>query len=217
DFGLGSAHVKFFQDTAYSASQVIDPEELDARCEAVAESREPLKLTHFGRLEFYKGMHHAIEAVARVNGAAKLTLIGTGTEEQALRQLVDRLGVEDLVEFVPPMSYGDEFLNRVREQDLLIAPSLAPDTPRSAWDAIASGLPILAYDTEYYEQLRDKTGAVATVPWGDVQALADAVNGFADDRPKVEAMKRGTREVALDNTQERWIARRVAWTEALFE
>lgn len=222
DYGRGAKHVKFIQNTAYTADQVIAEEDLARRCEEAARSTEPLKLTHFGRLEFYKGMHHAIEALALTGGAegspplAQLTLIGMGREESSLRQLASRLGVSDAVEFCPPMSYGDAFLSRVRAQDMLIAPSLAPDTPRSAWDAIASGVPILAYDTTYYSELRDKTGCVHTVPWGDVRALADAIRFFAKDRKRVVQMKQGSRVPALENVQERWIARRVEWTEALF-
>lgn len=222
DYGKGAAHVKFFQNTAYTAGQVIEEKELAHRCKDAATSTAPLKLTHFGRLEFYKGIHHAIEALALINGSdgeprvAELTLVGMGSEEPSLRRLADRLGVSDAVEFCPPMSYGDAFLERVRSQDVLIAPSLAPDTPRSAWDAIASGVPILAYDTEYYAQLRDSTGCVRTVPWGDVPALADAIRCLAEDRQRLVEMKRGSRVPALENTQERWLARRVAWTESLF-
>ncbi len=223
DYGRGAAHVKFFQNTAFTVDQIISEEELARRSEEAARSTAPLKLTHFGRLEFYKGMHHAIEALALTGEGegsaprAQLTLIGMGSEESSLRQLASRLGVSNCVEFCPPMSYGDAFLSRVRSQDMLIAPSLAPDTPRSAWDAIASGVPILAYDTTYYSELRDKTGCVHTVPWGDVQALADAIRFFAKDRASVVRMKQQSRAPALENAQERWLARRVAWTEALFE
>jgi glycosyltransferase involved in cell wall biosynthesis len=220
DYGKGADHVKFFEDTAYSVDQVVSEAELTRRCEDVARSSEPLRLVHFGRLEFYKGIHHAIEALAIANGGgsevAELTVIGTGSEEGSLRELAHARGVSGAVHFCPPMSYGDEFLDRVRTRDMMIAPVLAPDTPRSAWDAIASGLPILAYDTEYYAQLRDKTGAVATVPWGDIEALAHAIGSFAEDRNRIVQMKRATHRPAIQNSQERWLERRVAWTEGLF-
>lgn len=222
DYGRGAEHVKFFLNTAYTTNQVIGEDELARRSEDAARSTAPLKLTHFGRLEFYKGMHHAIEALALANrGAAQgplaeLTLIGMGGEESSLRRLAMELGVADTVHFRPPMSYGGAFLDRVREQDLLIAPSLAPDTPRSAWDAIASGVPILAYATTYYSDLRDLTGCVHVVPEGDVHALADAIRFFAENRERVVEMKRRSRVPALQNAQEHWLARRVAWTEELF-
>ena len=49
---------------------------------------------------------------------------------------------------------------------------------------------------------------------GDDEALE--VQTAKVDRQKIVQMKRGIRSPALDNAQEQWFARRVAWTEALF-
>ncbi|MEZ4287520.1 MAG: glycosyltransferase [Polyangiales bacterium] len=184
------------------------------------ESREPLQLTYFGRLEYYKGIQHAIMALSDVNDSdlvARLTIVGTGDYENELREVARQFDRRNAVEFLPPMTYGESFLKWIRTQDVLLAPSLAPDTPRNAWDAIASGVPILAYNTEYYDQLASTTGCVRLCAWNDIHALAEQIRDLSKDRAALVAMKSRCRDAALANTQETWLRRRVEWTNDLFD
>ena len=70
------------------------------------------------------------------------------------------------------MPFGQEFFRHLYRYQLLLAAPLREDTPRSALDAMAAGIPYLAYDTYYYNQLLE-SGAGVVVPWRDEQAMAD--------------------------------------------
>ncbi|MEO6708560.1 MAG: hypothetical protein ABI054_03650, partial [Planctomycetota bacterium] len=64
DFGAGRPAVKYFLDAAYSAEQLISPEDLKAKVRALEDPQAPLELVYFGRLTAYKGVDRCIRAVA---------------------------------------------------------------------------------------------------------------------------------------------------------
>jgi glycosyltransferase involved in cell wall biosynthesis len=70
---------------------------------AVPDSQRPLILS-IGRLERYKGHQRVIGALPEVIRAcpgSRLRIVGTGPYERRLRELVDDLGLSDLVEIAP--------------------------------------------------------------------------------------------------------------------
>jgi len=93
------------------------------RCESAAvRDRE---LVFLGRLVDDKGVDLLLQALARVRvrgSKPRLTIIGRGPEESALRQLSSQLGLDAQVEFVGQASGADlvELLNRHR---VLVVPS----------------------------------------------------------------------------------------------
>ena len=100
---------------------------------------------------------------------------------------------------------------------MALAAPLSVDTPRSTWDSIASGIPVLAYDTEFYRGMAKNTGCVDLVEWPSPNAMGDRLREYADDRERLVALMKGSVDVALDNTQEKWLGRRVSWSKALLD
>ena len=100
---------------------------------------------YVGRLKRYKRIDHAIQAIARVP-AARLVIAGRGDDEPRLRAEVERLGVEDRVEFAG-------FVTEDRKRELLRscwANVLA--SPKEGWgitnmEAGACGTPAIASDS----------------------------------------------------------------------
>jgi glycosyltransferase involved in cell wall biosynthesis len=178
DYGRGRAHVKYILESAFSADQVISPPALADKAEALADPEKPLELVYFGRLAGYKGIDRCIAAVATATelGAAplRLTIIGAGGELASLQALCVQLGVEHLVEFRPALPYGPRLFERLYPRHLLLAAPLSEDTPRSALDAMACGIPILAFDTEYYSSLAE-SDAVDLVPWPSAEHMAERI------------------------------------------
>lgn len=220
DYGRDRPHVKYILEAAFSAGQVIAPRELAGKLETLADPTRPLELVYFGRLTPYKGVDRCIAALAQASGRCvapmRLAIIGAGEELQRLQELCARLQVEHLVTFHGALPFGPRLFTELHARHLLLAAPLSEDTPRSALDALASGIPILAFDTEYYASLAE-SGAVDLVPWPSVERLAERIAHFSGDKRRLIPMVRAGVEFARANTQESWLDARVRWTLALFD
>ncbi len=220
DYGSAREHVKYFLDAAFASDDLIPPEALKRKIGELADGARPLELVYFGRLTAYKGVDRCIQAVALASkltsSPLRLSIIGSGEEAASLAQLRDRLAMQARIEFRAAVPFGPQLFELVRPMHLLLAAPSTEDTPRSALDALASGVPILAFDTEYYADLAE-SGTVELVPWPSVIRLAECIARCADDKSSLAARMSAAVEFAGANSQEIWLRRRAQWTLALFE
>lgn len=216
DYGRGRASVKDLLDAAHSEQHMIDHSSLEAKIQRALSQESPLHVVYFGRLTAYKGIDRMIAVIAAIKRdgepAIDLTIIGVGEEQAALEAQSRDLGVSDRVRFLGPVPFGPELFEVVRNHDVLLAAPLSADTPRSALDAMASGLAVIAYDIDYYVDLATLSGAVKTVPWLDDASMAKTLVELNAQRTNLAAMIRAGAEFARANTQEIWLERRAAWT-----
>lgn len=221
DFGKGKDKVKNFYDTAHDLSFVLEDKEYKTKLARWDASKTEIKLVYFGRLVAYKGIKDMILAVKKVseklqgNGSNKqvsFTIVGAGEQEQELQQQVTDLKLEHLVTFFGALSYGKDLFDHLEQYDFLLAAPHSEDTPRSVFDAMACGLPMIAYDTYYYKDL-ERLGMVTTVPWRDIDAMAEQTLALADQPQKVQNMIKAGRDFATNNTQKIWLDRRLQWTK----
>jgi glycosyltransferase involved in cell wall biosynthesis len=220
DYGVGRPHVKYFLDAAFSPEHLIPTEAFTRKLRRLADVGEPLELVYFGRLAAYKGVDRCIEAVAlargRTSAPIRLHVFGTGEELERLRALVVRLDQGSVVRFHGALPFGRELFEALYPMHLLLAAPSSEDTPRSALDAMAAGIPILAFSTAYYSDLK-ASGAVDLVPWPSVEALAERIVHYAEDKGRLAAPARAGLAFARANTQEAWLRARVDWTLALLD
>jgi glycosyltransferase involved in cell wall biosynthesis len=212
-FGRGAPNVHLILDAAHSREMVVAETSLRDR----TASSQPLRLVYFGRLTRYKGLTHMLQAVAaarRQGAAITFDIFGTGEQESELRSLAAELELRDIVHFNGSRTYGLRFLEELSAFDLLLAAPLSEDTPRSAIDAQARGIPVLAYDTYYYRDLAAEGAGVVCVPWNDVDTLSRRIVELAGRRAELQRLSVAAVRFASHNTQEAWLARRAAWTLA---
>lgn len=218
DYGRGRAHVKYFLDAAFSAEHMIPPEALALKVRDLEDPDQPLQLVYFGRLTASKGIDRCIEAVARARqlttAPMQLHIIGAGEEAEALRRLSEKLRVDDAVTFHGPLPFGPTLFRALYPMHLLLAAPMIEDTPRSALDALACGVPILSFATDYYTDLKE-SGAVDLVPWLSVERMADRIAHYAQNKQELAPRARCGVEFARTNTQEQWLASRTRWTLAV--
>lgn len=217
DYGRGRPHVHCILDAAHAADMVLAPTALAAKA-ADQRGRRSVRACYFGRLVPYKGVDRMLRAVraARDLGAdATFDVFGGGEDLERLRALALELGLGDAARFHGARPYGPAFFAELAACDVLLAAPLREDTPRSAIDAQALGIGVLAFDTYYYADLAAERAGVVTVPWPDHDAMARQLVALAADRERLVDL--GARGVAFAaaNTQESWLARRAAWTPGI--
>jgi glycosyltransferase involved in cell wall biosynthesis len=127
---------------------------------AVQKSAWP-QLLAVGRLSREKGFDLLLEALAAVRDQfpeVKLTLVGAGPEEQALKLLCRSLGLEDAISFAgrvdPPYTF-------FTSTTLFVLPSRHEGMPNALLEAAAAGLPMVATPASggVVDLLRDRMGA----------------------------------------------------------
>lgn len=216
DFGHERPNVKNFLDASHSQNNMIDRQAFDQKIASAKEGSKPLRIVYFGRLTAYKGIDRCLQAVvAAHNAGANITfdIIGGGEQAEYLHRLTHELQADSYVTFHGPKTFNQEFFQTLYPFHLLLAAPLREDTPRSALDAMAAGIPYLAFDTYYYQQLTE-SGAGRTVPWLDEQAMAQSLIYLSEHRAELTAMMEKAVDYARLNTQEIWLERRFAWTMA---
>ncbi len=221
DYGKGRDKVKNFYDTAHDLSFVVSEECLAEKISSWDNPKETIKLVYFGRLMAYKGILDLIVATKEASEKlsvitekrnVSLTIIGAGEQENELKKAVNERQLQHLIHFKGAMSYGEELFDCLAEYDFLLAAPHSEDTPRSVFDAMACGLPMIAYDTYYYKDLAN-TGTVKTVPWLSTAAMADKVIELSSEPKMVQQMITACRTFAVNNTQQIWLDKRLAWTK----
>jgi glycosyltransferase involved in cell wall biosynthesis len=148
--------------------------------EALPVSARPPRLTgdplvlSIGRLERYKGHHRAIAAMPPLlvrRPGARLVIVGTGPFEDALRQQIGHLGVQEqvtLTNFGP--DERSELGALVASSDAAVLLSDYEANPIAVMEALAFGVDVLAADTSGLAEL-GRAGLVNTI---DPDASADA-------------------------------------------
>ena len=165
-----------------------------------------LKLLYAGQLVRHKGVHTAIEAMARLVNKRKLnqitlTLVGSGHPdyEAFLRDLVESERLHDYVTFHEPVS-KDKIPAIFRQFDVLIFPSIYEEPlARITQEAMASGLVVVGTTTGGTKEiLRDGETGFTFAP-EDADGLAQQVTRLITDPDLRCRLAEAGRQTVLEN------------------
>ncbi len=130
------------------------------------------------RLNYGKGVRDLVEIWARVvaeRQVARLQIIGDGPHTvvaETIRHIKD-LQIQDNVDLIGVVHDQTEKMERLAQSQLFILPSHEENWAIVIGEALAIGLPVIAYDLE---EIRPLWGArVAWVPFGDTVAFAQEI------------------------------------------
>ncbi|WP_246123324.1 glycosyltransferase [Marinobacter maritimus] len=140
----------------------------------------------------------------------RLQLLGDGSQRSELERQAEKLTSADAVEF---LGFRSDRLELLSNFSLFVMTSSLEGIPRCMMEAMAVGVPVVAYDIPGVDQLVEhgKTGLLA--PFGDKAALAACCKQVLGDPELAESLSNNAREMV----NSRYSAARMADEyEALF-
>ena len=148
--------------------------------------RDPVRLLAVGRFQPKKGYATLLDAVARVQAAVTLTVVGYGPLETALRARAEALGLAARVTWAGALDQP-AVRARYRASDLLLlASEVAADgdrdgLPNVVVEALSQGLPVVATRAGAIPELVADGIHGRLVPPGDAVAFGAAIEELARD------------------------------------
>ncbi len=142
---------------------------------------------HVGRMTPWKGQHYLLEAfapIAREVPNAYLVFVGdpvfdTDSYQNKLLNLTAKLGLTERVRFA---GYRHDLPEVLAALDVFAFTSVEKDTsPLTLLSAMASGLPIVAFDIEGVRELIDEEEQLLLVPPREADALAESLLRLLSD------------------------------------
>lgn len=154
-----------------------------------------LHLLHVGRLNRQKSLDTLLHALPRLRGHWRLSLVGDGPEAAPLRELAQRLGVADRVEFLGWHS-RDDLITLYNTADMFVFPSIDEGMPNALLEAMSCGLPVVACAVNGCTELVQQGRTGMLVPPRDAGALAEALQRLCDAPEERRRMGEAGRERA---------------------
>jgi glycosyltransferase involved in cell wall biosynthesis len=139
------------------------------------------RVLYVGRLLYWKGLHLGLMAFARLlesRPRATLTIIGSGPDEAWLRQLAQRLGIGDAVNWIPRLEQAAVMRAYLRH-DALLFPSLHDSSGNVVLEALSSGLPVVCLDAGGPALLVDPSCGFKVRPGAPQQVVEDLARSLA--------------------------------------
>lgn len=143
----------------------------------------PFTILCVGRLTPAKGQHNLIEAAAMLRDwgrSFRVIIVGSGPDEDSLRNCVNALGLNEQVIFTGPQN-AEQVQTLYRHSDVFALPSFAEGIPVVLMEAMASGVPcVTTRITGIPELIRDGIEGLLVTP-SDTLELADSLASLMDD------------------------------------
>lgn len=189
-----SEHLGPFQEKCTVIPYSVDLDAIDSldTANAGVDVDGPVVL-FVGRLVYYKGVEHLIEAMAQVE--ATLLVVGDGPRREALGERAEALGIQDRVRFLGSLSER-ELHACYALADVFALPSVEPSEAFGIVqiEAMAHGTPVVNTDLPTGVPWVSKDGVTGlTVPPGDAASLADGLNELLGDAGLRESYGRNAR------------------------
>jgi glycosyltransferase involved in cell wall biosynthesis len=192
----------FLRESKVSAAETPQPQRSGER---------DLVVGKVARLFRLKGHEYLFEAVPRIVAAVpnvKFLLVGDGIYRERYEQWAGRLGVRDRFIFTG-LVRPDEIPAQMARMDVLVHLSLREGLPRTLPQALASGVPVVAFDVDGAREVcRDgETGCLVAAE--DVGGVADAVIRLLRDRKLASKFGAQGRQLVCEEFSEELMVERI--------
>ncbi len=177
----------------------------------------PARFLFMGRLGKLKGVEWLLKAMPGVTSEVFLSIAGEGPEEQALKGLVQELGIEKRVEFLGWID-RDAKIDLIRASRAVVVPSIWHETfGLVAIEAGACARPVIVSDAGELPFIVDHGFNGLVVQAGNIAQLADAIEALSVDPKRASTMGRNNYERVKNryNSRQHITAINAAYAKAL--
>lgn len=146
----------------------------------------------------------ALAFVRVIHPDATLTIAGSGPLAEALRSLVEELGLTGAVTFAGRLD-RDAMANAYRQADISLNPSLVDNMPNSILESLASGLPVVSTNVGGVPFIVEHERTGLLVPPKSPETMGEAILRLMDDEQLAkELIDNGLEEVKKYTWERVW-------------
>lgn len=169
--------------------------------------QEPFKLITIGRLVPYKGQDYGIRIVKELIDKGmnvKYTIVGNGTQLEALKALIIKLELQDNVQLIGSVKQK-EVIELLKEHHIFLMTSTVDNTGRRepfglvAVECQALGLPIIGFDSGGFPETMKDNYTGFLVEDQNIKAAVDKVEAFIKDRQLLETFSKNAKKHVREN------------------
>lgn len=176
-------------------------------------NNKPCTLLFVGRLDWNKGVDVLLEAVRLLDqeakGSTRAVIVGSGVEMESLKALSRDLKIDHRVEFTGGVSFGPELERYFAQGDIFILPSRSEGVPKVLYEAMATGLPIVASNVGGVPAVTENGRCAYLVEPDSPDKLKEAVKNLVKNRSLRKKIVESGTEKIIQNTMEKKIVRLV--------
>jgi glycosyltransferase involved in cell wall biosynthesis len=150
-----------------------------------------------GRFHPQKGLSDLLRTwrlVCNEKKDAKLAIVGEGDLGNMVRQIILNTGLSQNVDLVG-FKVGQSLYQMLESSRILVFPSNREGNPIVPLEAMARGMPVVAYNLPVFEEMYKDKGII-TVPRGDVRSFAEKVLELLDDATLYERISMEASNIA---------------------
>ena len=190
-FGVADNKVCFIRNGV----DLKDIDETMARLpQPVTEAQETRYIGYIGQLIPRKGIPALLRVFDRLyagDPGLVLRLVGGGSQQKELEEQARQAPSGHAVEF---LGFRDDRLALLREFSLFVMTSSLEGIPRCLMEAMAVGVPVVAYDIPGVDQLVDHEVTGLLAPFGDEDALLACCQRMLSDQELAERVVSNARK-----------------------
>lgn len=204
---------RYWQKRSATAVELVHTSSLSAadvvQGEALARfRRKPIRLLFVGRVCLDKGIKELLRALFVLNDGPEapyvLDIVGPPADlgEASLSDLVREAGVVGAVNYHGVVPFGLQLFAFYRQADAYVLPSYHEGMPKTVWEAMAQGTPVIATDVGGMGDLFEDGREVVFVKPGSHESIVRGVLRLKDDPELRDALARRGLERAASVTRE---------------
>jgi glycosyltransferase involved in cell wall biosynthesis len=166
---------------------------------SVKDNRSYRNVTFVGRLDRYKGVDCLISGFKTLLtevDRVKLIIVGSGPDENALKQMVEELGLEHSVIF---RGRQENIVGEFSETDIFVLPSLSEGMSNVLLEAMSCGLPVVTTSVGASDEVIRDGWNGRLVPPGDSVSICNVLSELLTDEESGRRLGREARRTVEDH------------------